>query len=552
MKKYQTEQLRNVSLISHSGAGKTSLTEALLYGTGATTRLGSVEERSTVSDYDPEEQERQMSVNTSVVPCEVGGYKVNVLDTPGYMDFVGEVKGALRVSDGAVVVICAYSGVEVGTEMVWQYADQNNLPRIVFINKMDRENASFQRALEQMRGKFEKRVIPLQLPVGAQANFRGVIDLVSMKAYLDDKRDPAPIPADLQKQAETMRQELIEAAAEADDELIVKYLDGEELTPEQVAKGIRAGVKSGAFIPVMCGSATLGRGVAPLLQAIIAYLPSPAEKDVVAKSLSTSHEEILKPISHSPLAALVFKTLADPFVGKMTYFRVFSGDFASDSRAYNASKGEEERIGQAYFLRGKEQIATDSVPVGDIGIVTKLQYTATGDTLCQKDHAVILPGITYPLPIFEAAVFPKTKADLDKLGNALARLVDEDPTLRLRREQDTGEMIISGMGDSHVDIAVKRLQRKFGVQVVTEVPRVPYKETVTKTAQAQGRHKKQTGGRGQFGDTWLRIEPLAPNSGFEFADEVFGGARAQELYPLGGKGSAHGHPVRHLGRIPGH
>jgi elongation factor G len=536
MKKYQTEQLRNVSLISHSGAGKTSLAEAMLYDTGAITRLGRVEERTTVSDYDPEEQERQMSVNTSVIPCEVAGCKINVLDTPGYMDFVGEVKGALRVSDSTIVVICAASGVEVGTEMCWQYADQLNLPRIIFINKLDRENASFQRVIDQVRAKFEKRVIPLQLPIGAETAFKGIIDLVSMKAYLEDKRDPVAIPAELQKQAETMRQEMIEAAAEADDELIVKYLDGEELSAEEVAKGIRTGVKNGAFIPVMCGSATQNRGVLQLLQAITAYLPSPVEKEVVAKNLASNQEEVLKPISHSPLAALVFKTLADPFVGKMTYFRVFSGDFSSDSRAYNASKGEEERIGQTYFLRGKEQITTDAVPVGDIGIVTKLQYTATGDTLCQKDHALILAGISYPLPVFEASVFPKTKADLDKLGNALARLVDEDPTLRLRREQDTGEMIISGMGDSHVDIAVKRLQRKFGVQVATDVPKVPYKETVTKHAQGQGRHKKQTGGRGQFGDVWLRIDPLPANSGFEFADEVFGGSVPKNYIPSVEKG----------------
>ncbi len=536
MKKYQTEQLRTVSLISHSGAGKTSLAEAMLYNTGAITRLGRVEEGNTVSDYDPEEQERRMSVNTSVILCEWEGHKINVLDAPGYMDFVGEVKGALRVSDAAIVVVCAASGVEVGTEMVWQYADQRGLPRLAFINKMDRENSNFQRTLDHMKQKFERRLIPLVLPIGSQAAFKGVVDLISMKAFVGDKGETSEIPADLREQAEALRQELVETAAEADDELIMKYLDGEELSTEEIQRGIRAGVKAGAFVPVLCGSATANKGITHLLQAIVAYLPSPAEKEVVAQSLATGQEEVMKPSDNSPLSALVFKTLADPFVGKMTYFRVWSGELGSDSRAFNSVKGEEERIGQLYFLRGKEQIPTNNVGAGDIGIATKLQQTATGDTLCSKDHALVLPGITYPSPIFEAAVSPKTKADLDKLSNALARLVDEDPTLRLRRDQDTGEMILAGMGESHVDIAVRRLQRKFGVQVATDVPKVPYKETVTRVAEAQGRHKKQTGGRGQFGDVWLRMEPLPGGSGFEFADEVFGGAVPRNFIPSVEKG----------------
>ncbi len=536
MKKYRTEQLRNVALVSHSGTGKTSLAEALLFNTGAITRLGRIEEHNTVGDYDPEEQERGMSVNTAIIPCEWEDHKVNLLDAPGYMDFVGEVKGALRVSSGAVVLVEASAGVEVGTEMVWRYADEHSLPRIAYINKMDRENANFQRAIESLRQKFDTRIIPLQLPIGAQASFRGVIDLVTMKAYVGDKMEPSDMPAELRSQAETLRQELVEAAAEADDELIMKYLEGEELAVEEIQRGIRAGVMSGALVPVMCGSATSNIAVAPLLSAIVAYLPSPAEREVVAKNLATGEDEKLQLSPTAPLAALVFKTLADPFVGKMTYFWVASGEMHSDARVLNSVKGEEERIGQLYYLRGKEQIPTDAVTTGDIAVVTKLSVTATGDTLCDKEHPLVLPGITYPSPIFEAAVQPKTKADLDKLGSALARLVDEDPTLRLRRDQDTGEMILAGMGDSHVDIAVRRLQRKFGVQVTTDVPRVPYKETVTKTAQAQGRHKKQTGGRGQFGDVWVRIEPLPTGTGFEFVDEVFGGAVPRNFIPSVEKG----------------
>ena len=536
MKKYRTEQLRNVALVSHSGTGKTSLAEALLFNTGAITRLGRIEEHNTVSDYDPEEQERGMSVNTALIPCEWEDHKINLLDAPGYMDFVGEVKGALRVSTGAVVLVEASAGVEVGTEMVWRYADEHSLPRIAYVNKMDRENANFQRAIESLRQKFDTRIIPLQLPIGAQASFRGVVDLVTMKAYVGDKMEPSDVPAELRSQAETLRQELVEAAAEADDELIMKYLEGEELTVEEIHRGIRAGVTSGALVPVMCGSATNNVAVAPLLSAMVNYLPSPAEREVVARNLATGEDEKLQLSPTAPLAALVFKTLADPFVGKMTYFWIASGEMHSDARVLNSGKGEEERIGQLYYLRGKEQIPTDAVTTGDIAVVTKLSVTATGDTLCDKEHPLVLPGITYPSPIFEAAVQPKTKADLDKLGSALARLVDEDPTLRLRRDQDTGEMILAGMGDSHVDIAVRRLQRKFGVQVTTDVPRVPYKETVTKTAQAQGRHKKQTGGRGQFGDVWVRIEPLPTGSGFEFVDEVFGGAVPRNFIPSVEKG----------------
>ena len=536
MKKYQPEQLRNVSLVSHSGAGKTSLAEALLYNTGAINRLGRVEERNTVSDYDPEEQERSMSVNTSIIPCELENRKVNVLDTPGYIDFVGEIKGALRVSDAAVVVVDAAAGVEVGTELVWQYADEQNLPRIIFINKMDRENASYQRVLEQLRQKFDKRIMPLQLPIGAQSDLRGVVDLVGMKAYMEGGKEGVDIPAELRKQADTLHQELIEAAAEADDALIMKYLEGEELSAEEVDKGLQTSIKSGAIVPVMCGAGARNIGVRQLLEAIAAYCPSPIEREIVAKNVASGQEEVIKPAPNSHLAALVFKTLADPFVGKMTYFRVFSGRLSSDSRIYNGTRGEEERIGQLYYLRGKEQIPTERVTTGDMGIITKLGPTVTGDTLCERDHALVLPGITYPLPIFEASVVPKTKADLDKLSSALARLVDEDPTLRLRRDHDTAEMIIAGMGESHVDIAVRRLQRKFGVQVMTDVPKVPYKETVTRKAEAQGRHKKQTGGRGQFGDVWLRIEPLPANAGFEFADEVFGGSVPKNYIPSVEKG----------------
>jgi len=536
MRSYKVEELRNVGLIAHSGAGKTSLAEAMLFNVGVTNRLGKVEEGNTASDYDPEEIRRQMSVNTSVLPWEWQGYRVNVLDTPGYMDFVGEVKGAVRVSDGVVVVLCAASGVEVGTELVWQYANELGLPRLAFINKMDRDNANFQNALEQMKSKFGVNVVPLLLPIGSQANFRGVVDLLSMKAYLGDAKTGSDMPAELGDQAQALHVQIVETAAEADDELIMKYLDGEELSIDEIQRGLAIAVASGKVIPVLCGSATKNIGVRLLQDAMVRYLPSPAAAEAQARQVRDGSIEVLKASSAGPLATLVFKTMADPYVGKLTYFRVYSGAMQSDSRVLNANKGEEERIGQLFFLLGKEQTPTKEVIAGDIGAVAKLQTTVTGDTLCDKDYPLVLPGITFPHPVAFAAVSPKTKADLDKMGSALARLVEEDPTLVVKREADTGEMVLSGMGDSHIDIAVRRLQQKFGVEVITSVPKVPYKETITKTVRVQGRHKKQTGGRGQFGDVLVRFEPLPRGEGFEFADEVYGGHVPRNYIPAVEKG----------------
>ena len=536
MKSHKVEELRNVSVISHSGAGKTSLTEAMLFNTGAINRLGRVDDGTTVSDYDPEEVRRKISVSTSVVPWEWDSYKVNLLDTPGYADFVGEVKGAIRVADGAVVVVCATSGVEVGTELVWEYADERKLPRLVFVNKMDRENSSLEHTLEQLRAKFPATFLLLQAPVGSHASFKGVIDLLSRKAYMGDGSKPSEVPAELREEAQALRQQVIDAAAEADDELIVKYLDGVELTAGEVQQGLSKAIASGKIVPVFCGSATLNIGVRQLQQGIVDYLPSPLATVAVAKNLRDNSEQNLKPDPAGPLAALVFKTMADPYVGKLTYYRVYSGAMQSDSRVTNANKNEEERVGQLFYLTGKEQTPTKEVIAGDIGAVAKLQQTTTTDTLCDKDHPLVLPGIVFPHPVAFAAISPKTKADLDKMGAALARLVEEDPTLTVQRDADTNETVVSGMGDSHIDIAVKRLSAKFGVDVVTSTPKVPYKETITKTVSVQGRHKKQTGGRGQFGDIWVRFEPLPRGSGFEFVDEVFGGHVPRNFIPAVEKG----------------
>jgi elongation factor G len=537
MKEYHTEQLRNIALLSHGSAGKTSLAETMLFNTGAINRLGRVDEGTTVSDYDEEEIRRHISLSTSIIPCEWDGHKINVLDTPGYLDFVGEVKGAVRVADGALILLDAASGVEVGTDLVWGYADEQNLPRLVFINKMDRENANFKSCLDALKEKFEAYFIPIQLPIGSQDDFEGVVDLIALKAYLGSKAEEGESPTSLQGEIDDYRLQLVEAAAESEDELIVKYLEGEELTEEEIRRGLKTRIADGSVVPVLCGSATANVGVQPLLQAIIEYLPSPAEVgELVGTNPATGEEEALEPNELSPLAVLAFKTLADPYVGKLTYFRVYSGLMESDSRVFNSRSSEDERIGQIYILQGKNQIPTDRIRSGDIGAVAKLGNTSTGDTLCDKGHPIVLSPPVFPRPVFSVAVHPKTKSDLDKMSTTLARLVEEDPTLQVAREPSTNETILSGMGESHVDIAARRLHQKFGVNITTSVPKVPYRETITKTASAQGRHKKQTGGRGQFGDVFIRFDPLPRGSGFEFVDEIRGGAVPSSYIPAVEKG----------------
>ncbi len=537
MNEYKAEKIRNVVLVGHSSSGKTSLAEALLFNTGAVTRLGKVDDNTSVSDYDPEEQRRKISINTSLIPCEWNGYKINLLDTPGYVDFVGEVKSALRVADCAIVVVDAVSGVEVGTELVWQYAEEMKVPRIICINKMDRENADFDRALAQLRESFGKGVASLQIPIGKEANFKGEINTVNRKAFLGHESGDSPVPDDLKSRMDEERGKLMEVAAEADDKLIEKFLGGEELTDDEVRAGLKAGLQAGTLFPVLCGSATSNIGIPYILKFLADYAPSPLDApEAVAKNPATKQDEKLKASDTGVLVAYVFKTTADPYVGKLTFFRVYSGAMESDSRANNSRSGSEERIGQLYVMRGKEQLPIKKLNAGDIGAVAKLQNTATGDTLCDKGHPLVLPHVTYPNPVYSVALSAKTKTDLDKMSSALQRLVEEDPTLRVYREPETSESIMSGMGDSHVDVAVRRAKQKFGVDLLTSVPRIPYRETITKTTKVQGRHKKQTGGRGQFGDTWIRFEPLPRGAGFEFDEEVFGGSVPHSFIPAVEKG----------------
>ena len=536
MKEYSAEQIRDVVLLGHGSSGKTSLSESLLFDTGAIDRRGRVEDKNTVSDYDEEEQSRGSSVNCSVLPCEWDGSKLNILDVPGYTDFVGEVIAAIRAADGGVLLVCAASGVEVGAELHWGLLQEAGLPGIVFVNKMDRDNADFSRALTELGAKFEKTFVPITLPNGAESDFSGIVDLVTMKAYLGAEGTEADIPAGMLDASEAARTEMMEYAAEVDDELMMKYLDGEELSNEEIRAALAEGALRGDFVLVLAGSATQNIGVRQLVDAIASFLPSPTGVERRAIEMASEEEIVLAPDAAGPLVVQPFKTLADPFVGKLSYFRVYSGTITSDSRIFNVREDEEERLGQLYMVRGKEQTQVDRVTAGDIGAVAKLGSTGTGDTLCDRGAPYRMAEITYPEPLYAVAVFPSSKGDLDKLGSSLARLIEEDPTLRVERNSETNETILSGMGESHIIIATRRLAQKFGVKVDIELPTIAYRETITRIAQAQGRHKKQTGGRGQFGDVYCRFEPKERGEGFEFDSEIFGGSVLRSYVPAVEKG----------------
>jgi len=518
MKQYAPENIRNLVLLSHCGAGKTSLSEAILLTAKAITRWGKVDDGTTTSDYDPDEIKRKISINLAILPCDWKETKLNLLDTPGYSDFVGEVKAAVRVSEGAIITVCAAAGVEVGTEQVWDYTEQAKLPRLIFINKMDRENADFYRTLKELQSKFGSRCLPLQLPIGAQNDFQGIVDLLTMKSYIGSPPTEAEIPSSLQDQAVSFREKMVEAAAEVDDRLIEKYLGGEELSQPELSDGLRQTVITGKTIPVLVGSAIQNIGITPLLDAIYSYLPSPEEQP------------------DAPLAALVFKTSADPYVGKLTYLRVYSGAINSNSQVWNATRSGTERIGQLFVLRGKTQEPVPQLGTGDIGAVAKLSLTSTGDTLSTQAQPLKITPTLFPEPIFSKAVHPKTKADLDKLGVALSRLSEEDPTLQVHREADTNETILSGLGETHIEVAAEKMMRKFGVGVTLETPKVPYKETITTSAKAEYKHRKQTGGHGQYGHVLLELEPLPRGNGCEFVDKVVGGVIPKNYIPAVAKG----------------
>ncbi len=520
MKEYTTEFLRNVALVSHGGAGKTMLAEAFLHFSGATTRLGKVEDGTSASDYDEEEIRRKISIYTSVLPVEHRDHKVNILDAPGYTDFIGEVISTLSVADGALVLVDSVAGLEVGTEIAWRYLDQFNLPRFVVINRLDRDNANFSKALASMEAFSSTRLIKAQLPIGEKHEFKGVVDLISMKAFLGDGKTASDIPADMKEAAEEARFALVEAAAEGEDALLEKYLENGSLSNEELLRGLKQVVRSGAFIPVFCAAGGHEIGIGPLLDAILNLMPSPAEAPA-RKAQGKDGEEELIASDGGPLAAYVWKTTADPFVGKMTYFRVFSGSVQLDARVWNQNKGAEERMAGLHLQRGKEQIPVKVVHAGDIASVAKLTVSATGDTFCDKGHPLSVPLPQYPSALYRVAVGPKTQADAAKITPSLTRLCEEDMTLSWYNEKATGQTILQGMGDQHIDVAIRRAETKLQVGLVTFEPKVPYREGITRKASAQYRHKKQTGGAGQFGEVHLRIEPL-PEADFEFTDELVG------------------------------
>jgi len=526
-------------VIGHGGTGKTTLVEALLFEAGAIDRLGRVDDGNATTDYDPEEIRRKHSINLALAPLQWRGYKVNLLDVPGYPDFVGEVASALRVVEGALLVVDGVSGVEVQTERGWQLVTNRGIRCIAVVNRLDRENSSFTRAVESLQSRFSATFLPIHLPIGTANAFSGIVDLLSMQAFVleGEKKATAPIPADLVDQARTLREKIVEVAAETDDTLVEKYLESGELSPEEVMRGLRAAVLSGRVVPVVACSALRTIGVASLLDAIVSLLPSPAEAGKVAAVRPDGGKEIvLSPAEEGPLTALVFKTMADPYVGKLSYFRVYTGVLHADSQVYNASKGKVERVGTLFFLRGKHQEPTNQVVAGDIGVVAKLTETGTGDTLASKEEPLLLPSIEFPRPLLSMAVEPKSKADEDKMGTALHRLAEEDPTLHVHRDVEMKQTIVSGMGEVHLEVVVERLKRKFGVDVTLSLPRVPYRETIKGTAKAQGRYVRQTGGRGQYGVCFIEVEPLPRGAGFEFVDKIFGAAIPNQFIPSVEKG----------------
>jgi elongation factor G len=522
MKEYATSAIRNVALVSHNGAGKTTLVERLLFDTGATTRMGSVQAGTAVMDFEDEEKHRNSSVSLAVAPIEWKDVKINLLDTPGYIEFVGEVNSALRVAEGAVVLVEAVAGVEVGTELVWQAAVEQNLPRVILVNKMDRENVRVARVMTSINENLEGRFVQLQVPIGEGPSFKGVVDLISMQARLGHKDERGPIPADLQDAVEEARLALVEAAAEGDDDLLEKYFAEEELTMEEIVRGIKSAVKQGLCTPIMFAAPEAGIAIVPVLEALRALVPAPDERAVPATK-NNGDEVELKATDNGPLAAFIFKTVEDRF-GKLSYLRVFSGKLTSDSRVWDSTLNSEVRVGTLNLMRGAEHLAMSQLHAGDIGAVVKLGDSATNNTICDRGNQMMLAPIAQPEPLASVAVEPVSQADVAKLNSSLTRLAGEDLTLVWHTEPATHQTILAGMGTVHLDIAVKKMQSKFGVGITTSVPKVPYKETITKSSSTEYTHKKQTGGAGQYARVFLRVEPGNEEVPFEFGSEIFGGS----------------------------
>jgi elongation factor G len=540
---YPTEAIRNVVLMGHGSVGKTTLSEASLFVSGAVTRMGRVEDQNTVSDYDEDEHKRKFSLNLAVLPVEWEDRKVNLIDTPGYADFLSEVICGAEAADMALVVVDAVSGPEVGTDRAWQIADRIGLPRMIVVNRMDRENADFDAVLATLKARYGNKVTPLQVPIGSHESFAGVVDLLHGKAYLGEDGHEGDIPAEMQADVDRLRGELIETIVETDEDLMTKYFADEELTEDELRQVLHGGLDHGLLIPVVCTAAARQMGVRQLLHNIVFSGPSPLDRE----PFQAEGEEVSADPNAAPVA-LVFKTSADPYVGRLTYIRVVRGTVKADSHLWNANKEIDERLGTLYVIRGKEQIAVPELAAGDIGVVAKLSQTATGDTLCAKESPVTLRPIEFPHAVYGMAVTPVSKAGVDKLGPSLQRLLEEDPGLTLTRDASSA-FILSGLGDAHLDVTIERLRRKFNVDVELSLPRVEYLETITKPAAADYTHKKQTGGHGQYARVAIRVEPLERGAGLQFSEKVVGGSVPKEFFPAVEKGI---HETAREGIIAGH
>ncbi|RJQ21449.1 MAG: elongation factor G [Nitrospiraceae bacterium] len=539
---FEVEKIRNLAVIAHGGAGKTSLIEAALFNAKMIDRLGSIQEGNTVTDYETEEINRKISMSSATAFCGWNGHRLNFIDTPGYINFIEDTKCCLSAVDGAVVIVSALSGVKAETEKIWQFACMYEIPRFVFVNKMDRENANFQMALDDLEKSYGSPAVPLNIPIGAEEAFEGVIDLINLKAVTFKNGAPSEgaIPDAFKADAEEYRKCLIEKIAESDDALLEKYLEGGEITNEELRKGIREGSITRRFIPVICGSATKNIGIQQLLDTVILCLPSPSEKanitPIKGRDPKNGGEVIRHPGENDPFSARVFKTIADPFAGKLTLFRVYSGVLKSDSTIYNATRDVKEKVGHIFYLNGKKQTPVQEAGPGEMVAVAKLKDTQTGDTLSDTGNSILFEPIRFSDPMISYAIEPKTRGDEEKVSTALHRMLEEDPTLKFHREAETKEMILAGMGQVHLEVTLEKLKRKFGVDVLMKTPKIPYRETIKVASSAQGRYKKQSGGRGQYGDCWIKIEPLPRGTGFEFVDNIVGGVIPRQYIPAVEKG----------------
>jgi elongation factor G len=541
MKVYDAPSIRNVALVGHSGAGKTQLISALLFDAGAVNRFGRVDDGTTVTDYDDEEIARKHTLACSIAYVEWNRHKINFIDTPGMANFLSDARAALRVSDAALVVVDAVAGVEVSTEKIWTAAEDLELPRVVVLNRLDRERASLDRSLESMRAVFGRAIVPVQLPIGEEKSFRGVVDLVAMKAWTfatdgSGKPSEAAIPPNLEAAAQAARDALIEMVAEADDALMEKFFDAGTLTQDELLSGLKRGIAARRVFPVLCASATANIGMQPLLDALVSYVPSPAERPVKGKDARSGDDTAVATEEGGPAAAFIWKTVADPFAGRITMFRVLSGSLKADSTVQNLTKGVPERLGHLVLLQGKAQTTVPEVRAGDIGAVAKLKESQTNDLIAEKPMPFTIPGTKFPEPVISYAIEPKSRGDEEKISTALHRLQEEDPTINYTRDAQTKELLLAGQGQSHIEVTVAKLKRRFGVEVNLKLPRIPYRETITAPTEAHGRHKKQTGGHGQFGDCKVKFEPLPRGADFEFVNDIFGGSIPRQFVPAIEKG----------------